>query len=169
VFHLGSVGKVTQQLEFLVVEVNQATLLSAKVCEALGLLTGYIVNCVAVQPATLQDIQSEFGDIFECLWKLPGEYQMDIDSTVKPIQHHPRKVPEARKNDLRKEIDGLVVKGVFEKVTTPTDWINSMVVVRKVSGKLHIYIDTKNLNVAIKRSHYTMTTVEDISSKPNQG
>lgn len=62
---------------------------------------------VAAPPLTQQDILTEFGDMFEGLGKLPGEYRIDVDPSVKPVQHHPRKVPEALKKDLKKEITRL--------------------------------------------------------------
>ena len=52
-------------------------------------------------------------------------------------------------------------RGVIKKVTTPTDWISSMLTVKK-TGKLRIYIDPRDLNKAIKRSHYILPTLEDI-------
>ena len=50
---------------------------------------------------------------------------------------------------------------MIKKVTTPTDWISSMLTVKK-PGKLRICIDPRDLNKAIKRSHYIMPTLEDI-------
>ncbi|KAK7093235.1 hypothetical protein V1264_007025 [Littorina saxatilis] len=55
--------------------------------------------------------------------------------------------------------------GVIEKVTEPTDWVNSLVVVEKPNGKLRVCIDPKELNKAIKRPHYLMPTLEDVLSK----
>ena len=55
--------------------------------------------------------------------------------------------------------------GVIEKVTIPTDWVNSLVVVEKPNGKLRICLDPRDLNAAIKRPHYPMPTLEDASSK----
>ena len=51
--------------------------------------------------------------------------------------------------------------GVIDKVTTPTDWVNSLVVVEKENGKLRICLDPRDLNAAIKRPHYPMPTLED--------
>lgn len=153
-----------QNKKKLVVDFDQTTLLSAEACENLGLLTVNPINCikaaVGATPLTEQDIMTDFTDLFEGLGQLPGEYHIDLDPTVKPVQHNPRRVPQALKKDLRKEIDRLVVKGALQKVTIPTDWIGSMVVVRKTSGKLRVCIDPKDLNHVIKRSHYPMTTVE---------
>ena len=50
---------------------------------------------------------------------------------------------------------------VLTKVTEPTDWISSHVVVRK-GRKLRLCIDLKDLNKALKRSHYPIPTIEEI-------
>ena len=75
------------------------------------------------------DIMTEYADVFTGLGYLPGEYHMEIDDTVKPVQHQPRRVAVALKPELQKKIDELERKGVLAKVTTPTDWISSMVAV----------------------------------------
>ena len=49
----------------------------------------------------------------------------------------------------------------------PTDWVHSMVIVRK-PGKIRVCIDPKDLNPAIKREHYHLVTVEEIAERlPN--
>ena len=55
--------------------------------------------------------------------------------------------------------------GVTIKVTEPTDWVSSLVVVEKPNGKLRICLDPRDLNAAIKRPHYRMPTLEDALSK----
>ena len=50
----------------------------------------------------------------------------------------------------------------------PTDWVNSMVVVTKLNGKLRICIHPRDLNKAIKHEHYPMSTIEEaITRMPN--
>jgi hypothetical protein len=51
---------------------------------------------------------------------------------------------------------------VIAKVTTSTEWISSMVAVRKPSGKLRICIDLKDLNKALLRQHYPIPTIDEI-------
>ena len=79
--------------------------------------------------------------------------------------HPPRRVPEALKERLRKELDSLVMQGILAKVTEPTDWVNSLVCVTKSIGALRLCLDPKDLNRAIKRPHYFTPTLEDILSK----
>ena len=59
-------------------------------------------------------------------------------------------MPAALREQVRAELDRMVNLGVIAKQDEPTDWVSSMVVVRK-RGKLRICLDPKDLNRAIKR------------------
>jgi hypothetical protein len=160
-------------LKFQVVDSKQKPLLSAATCEQLGLLTvnhQERVNALTVQkdtpvttkvissPLTQECIINKYSDVFKGLGTLPGEYHMDIDTKVKAVQAQPRRVAVALKSELKKEIEEMERRGVIAKVTTSTEWISSMVAVRKPSGKLRICIDPKDLNKALLRPHYPIPT-----------
>ena len=77
----------------------------------------------------------------EGLRNLPGEYYIELDpSLVKPVQHLPRRVQQAMKEDIRVNLDELTKHGIVTKVSGSTDWINSMVAVKK-DTKLRVCID----------------------------
>ena len=169
-----TVGKVTETLEFHVVEIegkDTSTLLSAAASVKLGIMTVNVVNSVLQTPETTlteENILQEYSDVFNGLGCLPGTYSIEIDKTMKPVQHQPRRVPVAQKAEVKAEIERLVNKGVITKVVEPTDWISSMVVVRK-PNKLRVCLDPKDLNKAIKRSKYMMPTIDDILPKVSKG
>ena len=55
---------------------------------------------------------------------------------------------------------------VIVKMTKPTEWVNSMVVAEEPrTGKLRMCLDPKNPNKAIKRPHYPLPTLNDITAK----
>ena len=58
----------------------------------------------------------------------------------------------------------MVEEGISTPVNEPTDWVSSMVTVVK-PNKLRTCIDPKDLNRAIKRSHYPMPTIEEVATK----
>jgi hypothetical protein len=74
-------------------------------------------------------------------------------------------VPHALRDRLKAKLDAMQAAGVIAKVTRPTDWVNSLVVVEKPNGKLRICLDPKDLNIAVKRPHYAMPTLEDALAK----
>lgn len=53
---------------------------------------------------------------------------------------------------------------IIAPISEPTDWVSSMVVVEKKNGSLRICIDPKDLNDAMKRSHYPTPTIDDITN-----
>ena len=51
---------------------------------------------------------------------------------------------------------------MIAKVTEPTAWVNSMVVVQKANSDIRICLDSQDLNQAIRRQHYRTRTLNDI-------
>ena len=152
-------------LNFKIVPGSQQPLLSGETCTNMGLITVHAANSVDIPPsaaaAVPQDILTEYKDVFEGLGCLPGEYHLEVDPNITPVKHTPRRVAIPLKAELKVHIEELERMQVLKKVTEPTDWISSEVVVRK-GNKLRLCIDPKDLNKALKRSHYPMPTIEEI-------
>ena len=92
---------------------------------------------------------------------------LKLNETVKPVVHPPRRVPEAIRSRVTKELHRMEEEGVIEKVDQPTDWVNSMVTVIK-PHKTRICLDPRNLNEAIKREHFPLPTIEEVTARmPN--
>lgn len=62
-----------------------------------------------------------------------------------------------------KEEDWLKELGV--KITTPSDWCAPIVPVVKRNGTFRICMDFKRFNRVLKREHYILTNLDDISPK----
>lgn len=92
------------------------------------------------EPPTKQDLVSEFDDILLEEGKLKGKLHLELDRTVPPVLLPVRKVPFAIKEPLNQELDRLVKTGILIPVDVPTDWISSMVVVKKSNGKIRLCI-----------------------------
>jgi len=142
-------------LIFHVVDGSGKPLLSANTCELFGLLTCH------VQQAELCNTLESFADVFQGLGCLPGDYHIEVDPDVRPVQHMPRNVPVAVQQELRQRLQELLNMKVLSPVKEPTNWINSMVIVKK-PNKLRICLDPKDLNKPIKRPHYPIPTIDDI-------
>ena len=89
---------------------------------------------------------------------------LQTNPEVAPVQHTPRKMPVALKKEIKAKLDEMEKRGIITPVTEPTDWISSMVVVKK-GTKLRICLSPSDLNKALKRSHYPMPTIEEILPK----
>ena len=67
------------------------------------------------------------------------------------------------KDRLEEKLSRLEDLGVLMKVSEPTDWVSSLVVLeKKNSQKRRLCINPKPLNRALKRSIYPLPTMEDI-------
>ena len=127
----------------------------------MGLIT---VNAELVNQATgtsEDPILENFRDVFIGLGCLEGEYQLEVDPSVRPVKHTPRRVPVALRDVVKKKIQEMENKGIIQKVSQPSEWISSMVVV-KTPKKIRICLDPTDLNKALKRSHYLLPTIEEI-------
>lgn len=135
----------TEHLNFCVIDTNQTALLSAEACEKLGLLTVNIVNSVDVthkprtEPISRSQILDSYKDVFEGLGSFPGEYKIEIVPSVKPVQHQPRRVCQAMKQEIHAKIKDLEYRGIIKRVITPADWISSMLTVKKTWQAAHMH------------------------------
>ncbi|XP_035679930.1 uncharacterized protein K02A2.6-like [Branchiostoma floridae] len=151
-------------LDFFVVKANATPVLSLKACLSLKLIQ--LVLTVKRDSETAESIKQEYSDVFQGIGRLPSEYRIKVDPNVEPVVHAPRKFPVSLREPLKKELDRMESLGVIQKVDEPTEWVNSLVVVEKPkSGKLRICLDPRDLNKAIKREHYQLPTLEDISTR----
>ena len=74
---------------------------------------------------------------------------------------------------VQRKLEEMVAANIIEQVDHPTDWVSSMLVVSKPSTeaegetKLRICLDPRDLNLAIKREHFPMPTIEEIATRLN--
>ena len=74
-----------------------------------------------------------------------------------------RRIPFPLMDKVRQELDQMKSAGVIEEVSEPTDWCAAVVPVVKPSGKVRLCVDLKKLNQAVKREHYMLPNLDDIS------
>ncbi|XP_048257542.1 uncharacterized protein K02A2.6-like [Haliotis rufescens] len=112
---------------------------------------------------TKEDILKTYPDIFsDELGTFEGTQKLEIDPSITPVKQPLRRIPHALKQDLKTELERLEKRGVITPVDTPTDWVSSLLIVKKPSGRLRLCIDPKPLNKALKRCHYPLPVMEDI-------
>ena len=95
---------------------------------------------------------------------LAGEYHLVLDESVRPVRHPPRRVPVAIRERLRETLGDLEMLEIIARVTTPTLWISSMIVVPKKNSKLRICLDAMDLNSALQRETYSIPAIEEVAS-----
>ena len=122
------------------------------------------LNSEKYEPLSFDKLMRDFEDVFTGLGCLPGEYHIEIDPDIRPVEHSPRRVPVPLKTKLKEKIDEMEKEEIVIQETKPTDWISSLVAVQK-PGKLRVCIDPRDLNRAIKRPKYQMPTVDEVLPK----
>lgn len=113
----------------------------------------------------MENIVKQFSDVFEGFGVLPFTYKIQLKKDARPVVHAPRRVPAPLREKLRQELERMTSLGVIEKVEEPTEWVNSMVCVKKANGDLCVCMDPKDLNANIQREHYQIPTREEIISE----
>lgn len=108
----------------------------------------------------------EYNDsLFTGLGCLPGECHISINPEVQPKVDAPRKVPFALHHRLQQELEKMEQIDVVTKVTEPTEWVSSLIVIEKKNGQLRVCLDPRNLNQAINRTHYPIPSVDMVRAK----
>ncbi|XP_037871580.1 uncharacterized protein LOC119629540 [Bombyx mori] len=147
---------VQYDLKFAIADIDCQSVLGLQACLLLGLIK------------RIHDINfSKNSDLFTGLGCLPGEYHITVDRDVTPVVCAPRKVPLSLRDNLKDELDRMTELGVIRKVTHPTPWVNSLVVVAKTNGKMRICLDPRPLNKAIQRAHFQLPTINELATKLN--
>eukprot|EP00731_Ephydatia_muelleri_P019632 Em0012g457a len=131
--------------------------------QLLSFETESICVAEACQHLSKERILRDYADVFEGLGSLPGEYDIEVDTTVSPVQNRPRKIPYKLRSATETKLREMEKAGIIKKVEEPTDWISSMTVVWKADKRqIRICLDPRNLNKAIKRNHFNMPTIDDV-------
>ena len=66
------------------------------------------------------------------------EHSLTLHPDAKPVIHPPRRVPLALHDKDKQELVHMKKYDIITKVTEPINWVNSMVVVHKRNGELHV-------------------------------
>jgi hypothetical protein len=152
----------TVEATFYVVPGVRRSLLGKTLCEQLQMIK--LVCAIDKGPVPYEDMVKKY-DVFEGLGCIPGKHSIVTDAEAVPVIHPCRKVPFALQDALKEELEKMESSGVIQKVHEPTDWVNSLVIVKKKSGKIRVCLDPRDLNRAIKRQHFKLPTREEIMSR----
>ena len=161
----------TNPTKFQIVNINSQPLISAQTCKDLQLISINIeplheihsVQAGNTSSLTQQSILEKYSEVFKGLGHI-GDSKIVLKPDAKPVQHAPRRIPVAIKDRVKEKLDDMEKKGIIQKITEPTEWISSMVVVT-TAKKIRICLDPLDLNKAILRPRYQMPTLEEVLPK----
>ena len=146
-------------VNFYVIDRKQKPLLSGKVCQALDL-----IQRVRKIDVNLEELLDQHPDLQNASGVMPGTYSIKIDPTATPVVHGPCRQSASLLPKIVSKLKEIEKEGHLAKITQPTDWVNCMVVSSR-SNKIRICLAPGDLNKAVKREHYPIPTVVEISAK----
>ncbi|XP_055388193.1 uncharacterized protein LOC129616589 [Condylostylus longicornis] len=152
-------------IEFYIVEKqNCLPIIGLKTCIELNLIKKvYTIN--EKMHSKKHIILNRFDDVFSGLGRLPEKVHLKINPNVKPKIDSPRKVPFKLLDRYQAELERMENLKVITKVSEPTEWVNSVVLVEKPNKTLRVCLDPRNLNEAIMRPHFKIPNFDYIRSK----
>ena len=140
-------------VEFVVEKGEHTPLIGSRTSQQMNLVTVQHENIQQVstiaESLTLDQVNDEFGHVFQGHGCIEGKIHLEIDKTVTPVINPPQRVPFALKEKLKSELDRLEGLEMIPKVKETTQWVSSLVVVENPNGKLRICIDPVHLNQAL--------------------
>ena len=101
--------------------------------------------------------------VFEGLGRFQEPYKIKLRQDYKAVVQPVRRVPLPYKEKIEKELVRMEELGVISKVSEPTEFVNSFVVVKKKgTDEVRLCLDPRDLNKSIMREHYPTKTREEI-------
>lgn len=152
-------------IKFMVIDVkSQLPLLGLQACLDLNLIQR-VDTVTANNFSNLDSVVKQYESLFTGLGKFPTKHKIvlkeDAVPHIQPMQRIPRSLFERLKNKLTE----MELQGIIRKVDKPTEWLNAVVIVEKRNGDIRLCLDPKYLNLVIKREHFMIPTVDDITSQ----
>lgn len=158
-------------IKFIISDIICQSVLGAQTCTEIGIVKRMFSNTVNnINSNQFYDLQTLFNDyknVFQGLGCLPYKCHLTVRPYVQPKIDAPRKIPFSLQDRLKDELNRMTKLGVIEPVSKPTNWVSSIVIVQKSNNRLRLCLDPRNLNEAIKRSHYPLPSIEDVRYKLN--
>ena len=109
-------------------------------------------ECEQTQKTKINIIE-QFKDVFQGIGKLEGECHFHLKEGAFPKVHPARKA--SLWDTLKQELNRMEQEGIIEKVTTPKEWVNSIVGVEKKD----VWDRPTDLNKAIMLPLYPTPTL----------
>lgn len=101
--------------------------------------------------------------MFKGIGQFSEPYNIKLKDNYQPVIHPVRRIPYSYRKKVLAEIDRMEKLGIISKVDIPTEFVNSMVTVKKRNkDDIRICLDPKDLNKQIMREHYPLKTREEI-------
>uniref|UniRef100_A0A147BIU1 RNA-directed DNA polymerase n=1 Tax=Ixodes ricinus TaxID=34613 RepID=A0A147BIU1_IXORI len=139
----------------------ESPLLSRRDSEKLGVVKR--LNEVSTSNSNTVNAKAEFPSLFTGLGCVNMPYTIRLNQDAVPFSlASPRRIPIPLMQEVKKELENMVLLDVIEPVDEPTDWCSAMVVVRKPNGSYRICVDFTSLNKYVERELHPLPTTDHV-------
>ena len=111
----------------------------------------------------VQNLKEGYPEQCNRLGNFAGEATLTVKEDSYPSIDAPRKCPIHVKDELKLEIDKLIIQGVIRKVDEQTYWCSSLAFSTKKDGSMRICIDPQRLNNSHKGCPHKIPTVVELN------
>ncbi|XP_015779025.1 PREDICTED: uncharacterized protein K02A2.6-like [Acropora digitifera] len=166
-------NRVLNEVEFVVIESEGHALLGRETAISLGVLQlGPQINSLQLSTHGENrgpNILDKFPGCCEGIGKLKDfQLKIPIDAEVQPVAQPIRRVPYHLRDKLTNKLKELFELDIIEKVSGPSTWLSPVVVVLKPTGDIHLCVDMRQANMAVKRERYPIPTIDKVLQDLNQ-
>lgn len=113
----------------------------------------------------MENLVKSYQDVFKKSIKFLKSH-LNLDETVTPAKYPSRKIPVALRNKVKTSRLRMEQLGVIAKQDQPTDWVHSLITVRK-SNNIRLFISQKKWILRFWE-HYHLKTVDEMIDNPPQ-
>ncbi|XP_065190961.1 uncharacterized protein K02A2.6-like [Sycon ciliatum] len=129
-----------------------------------------VVNPSSADIARVRDeLLQEFSDVFsdtglKAMAGPPMDIQLQPDAKPSCV-HTARPIPYAFRDQVKSQLDTMVVDGIIEPVSEPSEWCHPIVLVdKKGTTEKRLTVDFKRLNDQVLRPAHPVRTARDVVS-----
>ena len=141
-------------------------IIGLRAARQMNLITINAENIAAIssnEQLTIAEITTRYPSLFNGeLGLIKDNVRLETDPSVQPVQNPIRRIPQAMMRSLKQELDRLKRLEVIKEVSEPTEWLFSLVTVKKPNGNIRVCIDPQPLNAALKRAPVMTPILDDI-------
>ena len=123
----------------------------------------YALDCSDSKLETIPVVR-EFADVFGEINGLPPhreiEFRIDLVPNARPIVHPNRRMAPKEKEELRKQTQELLKKGLIRP--SRSNWGAAVVFVAKSDGSLRLCVDYRDLNKQTLKNKYPLPRIDDL-------
>ena len=161
-----SAGSNIDSAKFCVINGEGDPLLVKNTAASQGVLKiGLGIAAVSADPKTTGGVlQQKYPNVFSGVGKLKDRaVKLHIDPNVKPVAQPMRRTPFSMRPKLEEKIKEHIELDITEPAQEPKPWVNPIVVVPKSGGDIHLCIDMRRANEAIRRARHSIPSVDEIT------